>query len=117
MAPMDTVSPFALCSVTTAFTVVPTGFFSTNARYGITSFAIRTRVPGGGVRGTGIGLLASGLGVWSLRTTEPAFTDFLLVGPRAGTRSTNTHPTCGTGLPPMRRPWSNNHLYLPWNSW
>ena len=32
-----------------------------------------------------------------------------LVGPRTGVRITNTHPTAGTGLPPMRRPSSNSH--------
>ena len=34
-----------------------------------------------------------------------------LTGPRTGVRATNTHPTCGTGLPPMRRPSSNSHGY------
>ncbi len=40
-----------------------------------------------------------------------------LTGPRTGTRSTHTHPTCGTGLPPIRRPSSKSHVYSPWNSW
>ena len=40
-----------------------------------------------------------------------------LVGPLTGSRSTNTHPTNGTGFPPMRRPSSNSHGYVPWNSW
>ena len=95
----------------------PTGFFSTNPRYGRTAFIIFSRAPGGGAFGTGIGLRASGLGVCSLATTFPVRTALRLVSPRAGTRSTKTHPTWGTGLPPMRRPASNSHLYLPWNSW
>jgi hypothetical protein len=40
-----------------------------------------------------------------------------LVGPRTGDRSTKTHPTWGTGLPPTRRPGSNSQAYWPWNSW
>jgi hypothetical protein len=36
---------------------------------------------------------------------------------RTGLRSMNTHPTFGTGLPPMSRPASNNHPYTSWNSW
>ena len=40
-----------------------------------------------------------------------------LTGPRTGTRSTKTQPTCGTGLPPINRPSSNSHSYSPWNSW
>lgn len=31
-----------------------------------------------------------------------------LVGPRTGVRATNTHPTAGTGLPPMSRPSSKS---------
>ena len=46
-----------------------------------------------------------------------SFTDCRLFGPRTGERSTNTQPTCGTGLPPMSRPCSNSQSYLPWNSW
>ena len=53
-----------------------------------------SRAPGGGVLGTGIGRLASRLAF---------FTDFEAIG-RTGNRSMNTHPTFGTGLPPMRRP-------------
>src|SRR3954454_2845357 len=40
-----------------------------------------------------------------------------LATPRTGERSTNTQPTPAIGLPPMRRPSSNNHVYCPWNSW
>ena len=40
-----------------------------------------------------------------------------LTGPLTGSRSTNTQPTNGTGLPPIKRPSSNSHGYLPWNSW
>ena len=40
-----------------------------------------------------------------------------LVGPRTGARSMNTQPTWGTGLPPIRRPFSKSHGYWPWNSW
>ena len=32
-----------------------------------------------------------------------------LTGPRTGVRSRNTHPTPGTGLPPIRRPSSKTH--------
>ena len=53
-----------------------------------------------------------------------ALTDFFesltarrLIGPRTGTRGTNTQPTLGTGFPPTRRPSSNNQSYWPWNSW
>ena len=36
---------------------------------------------------------------------------------RKEARSMNTQPTWGTGLPPMRRPFSKSHGYWPWNSW
>src|SRR5436853_2297325 len=44
-------------------------------------------------------------------------TDRRLAGPRTGARSTKTHPTFGTGLPPISRPSSKSHWYWPWNSW
>ena len=117
MSPIFTVIPFAAYPSTTAWTVLPTGCFSTNPRYGITALIIFSRAPGGGVFGTGIGLRASGLGVCSFATTLPVRTALRLVSPRAGTRLTNTQPTWGTGLPPMSLPSSKSHLYLPWNSW
>ena len=40
-----------------------------------------------------------------------SLTDRRLRGPRTGDRSMNTHPTWGTGLPPMSRPWSNSQPY------
>ena len=46
-----------------------------------------------------------------------ARTALRLIGPRTGLRATQTHPTCGTGLPPTRRPSSNNQSCSPWNSW
>ena len=95
--------------------------------------------PGGGVVGTGIGggrLLARptagptpaarlvvGLGdPPSAAALRPdggfdARTALRLIGPRTGLRATQTHPTCGTGLPPTRRPSSNSQSCSPWNSW
>ncbi len=73
-------------------------------------------LPGGGVFGVGIGRLASALGR-PARTGAPwtrpdlrlaSATALRLVTPRTGVRVTNTHPTCGTGLPPTSRPSSNN---------
>src|SRR3954452_8646530 len=76
---------------------------------------VATAGPGGGAVGTGIGCSAG---------TEPvpraarvdvdrvdclaSLRDCLLLGPRTGSRSTNTQPTCGTGLPPISRPGSNS---------
>ena len=95
--------------------------------------------PGGGVVGTGIGAAASllarrpdprlPLDSWSVWVDPPsaaalrpdggfdARTALRLIGPRTGLRATQTHPTCGTGLPPTRRPSSNNQSCSPWNSW
>ncbi len=95
------------------------------------SFALR---PGGGDLGVGIGPDASLLPVRTVLSSrddprrerppddrrlpppDPRVA-FRLIGPRTGTRSTHTQPTCGTGLPPMRRPSSKSHVYSPWNSW
>ena len=77
--------------------------------------------PGGGAVGTGIGRDASLLARPSAGSTRPlgraaafvaffeSFTARRLIGPRTGTRGTNTQPTLGTGLPPMSRPSSNSH--------
>ena len=70
----------------------------------------RATRPGGGLVGIGIGRLASLLAV----RREPAPSLFepralRLTGPFTGTRFTNTQPTCGTGLPPIRRPSSKSH--------
>ena len=75
--------------------------------------------PGGGAVGTGIGRLASLLAFRRLTDSAPPDPDRdrRLTGPFTGSRSTKTQPTNGTGLPPIRRPSSNNHGYLPWNSW
>jgi len=84
--------------------------------------------PGGADVGTGIGAFAeidgsSAAGFCPRRrpgdfsTIFCSLTERRLTGPRTGTRFTQTQPTCGTGLPPMRRPSSNNHAYSPWNSW
>ena len=106
--------PFAAYESTTPFTLVPTGCFSTNCKNGMSSFAIFCFALGGGAFGIGMGLLAAALaGAASFLTTFPVFTERRLVGPRTGKRSTKTHPTRGTGLPPMRRPSSKSHLYLP----
>ncbi len=40
-----------------------------------------------------------------------------LRGPRTGWRGLKIHPTPGTGVPPRRRPRSNNQGCSPWNSW
>ena len=40
-----------------------------------------------------------------------------LTEPRTGTRSTNTQPTPGTGLPPQSRSPSKSQVCSPWNSW
>src|SRR4051812_20247330 len=42
------------------------------------------------------------------RPVRASLTDRRLAGPRTGVRSRNTQPRPGTGLPPMRRPSSNN---------
>ncbi len=55
--------------------------------------------PGGRLVGRGIGAVLFGT---PRRGGASVFT-------RTGNRSTNTHPTCGTGLPPIKRPCSNNH--------
>ena len=143
---------------TVPFTLVPTGWCSTNSRNGINSlttspaFVVRSRRPppasnrwdtdgdeeeeagddssllgsvllrpGGGDVGTGIGSIAAALALrllrpLSLSRCEPRFAPprdapvaFRLTGPRTGRRSTNTQPTCGTGLPPIRRPSSKSH--------
>ena len=70
----------------------------------------------------GIGALASLLAFFGTATAPRlaaswARIAFLLTGPRTGVRSTNTQPTCGTGLPPIRRPWVKSHGYSAWNSW
>ncbi|HAB57009.1 MAG TPA: hypothetical protein DCE75_03050 [Acidimicrobiaceae bacterium] len=39
-----------------------------------------------------------------------------LTGPRTGARGTYTQPTSGIGLPPIRRPSSKSHSWVPWNS-
>ena len=82
------------------------------------------RAPGGGADGTGIGREASLVARPTARGAFVALTDFFesltarrLIGPRTGTRGTNTQPTLGTGFPPTRRPSSNNQSYWPWNSW
>ena len=75
---------------------VACGFGAGACGFGAGSFAA-----GGGAFGIGIGLFASRLAF---------FTDFVADG-RTGKRSINTQPTFGTGLPPMRRPASNNHGY------
>ena len=56
--------------------------------------------------------VVGGLGAFLASLTERR-----LAGPRTGDRSMKTQPTCGTGLPPIRRPSSNSHAYWPWNSW
>ena len=89
-------------------TVLPTGaaaaFFEGNV------------APGGGDLGTGIGFIASAL-TFTLGADSflPPFSasrmERRLLSPRTGVRLTNTHPTFGTGLPPISRPSSNNHAY------
>jgi len=78
-------------------------------------------LPGGGADGTGIGWLASGLPTRTLSALRPrrdraagserweSRTAFRLIGPRTGTRFTNTQPTCGTGFPPTNRPSSKSY--------
>ncbi|NDB05551.1 MAG: hypothetical protein EBX95_07330 [Acidimicrobiia bacterium] len=72
--------------------------------------------PGGSDFGTGIGFIASAL-TFTLGATSffPPFSasrmDRRLLSPRTGVRLTKTHPTFGTGLPPISRPSSNNHGY------
>ena len=46
-------------------------------------------------------------------TTFCSLTDRRLTGPRTGVRNTNTHPMCGTGLPPTSLPSSNSQPYSP----
>ena len=66
--------------------------------------------PGGGAIGTGIGWLASLLADRRAGAFSAAVALALrLTAPFTGTRLTKTQPTCGTGLPPTRRPSSNNH--------
>src|SRR5882757_3396231 len=91
----------------------------------------RLRRPGGGAFGTGIGPRSSplelGPACCAFFTAEPdparvrfrpaARVAMRLFGPRTGVRAMNTHPTPGTGFPPIRRPSSNSHSYSPWNSW
>ena len=120
---MRTYTPCAEYVSTTPFTLLPILYFSTNSRNGVRSLTavvglVRALAAGaavadvvaafvlaaslmfgGGVRGIGIGLLASRLAF---------LTDFAADG-RTGKRSINTQPTRGTGLPPINRPPSNNH--------
>jgi hypothetical protein len=112
------------------------GFAVEGAFCGAAGFAPGIVALGGGAFGTGIGRLASGLDIGarlsrrprpprsaSGSATPPSFlrraslTALRLIGPRTGVRATNTHPMCGTGLPPISRPSSNSHGYVPWNSW
>src|SRR5690606_34497587 len=76
---------------------------------------------GGGLVGTGIGPLASGeafrAGAFFALPFLASRTARRLVSPRTGLRGRKIHPTCSTGLPPIRRPSSNSHGYCPWNSW
>ncbi len=118
----------------------PLGAFFGAAASALASAAAAAARPGGGDLGLGIGPDASRLPVrtvesssWLLRRLRPdprrpppppppplpplPLVALRLIGPRTGTRSTQTHPMCGTGLPPMRRPSSKSHLYSPWNSW
>ncbi len=44
-------------------------------------------------------------------------TAWRLRGPRTGWRGLKIHPIPGTGVPPRRRPRSNNQGCSPWNSW
>ncbi len=44
-------------------------------------------------------------------------TAWWLRGPRTGWRGLKIHPMPGTGVPPRRRPRSNNQGCSPWNSW
>ena len=44
-------------------------------------------------------------------------TAWRLRGPRTGWRGLKIHPMPGTGVPPSRRPRSNNQGCSPWNSW
>ena len=114
-SPIDKFAPCDVYASTLALTVDPTGDFSTNVKNGITSFVSRTRAPGGGAFGTGIGLLAEALAflVFFSTTLPPLLIARRLVDPRTGSLSTNTHPTLGTGFPPSRRPSSKSHSYLP----
>ena len=74
--------------------------------------------PGGNDFGTGIGFIASALTL-TLATPLPGLSAEgcasrmarRLLSPRTGVRFTNTQPTFGTGLPPIKRPSSNNHSY------
>ena len=54
------------------------------------------------------GRVGRGIGAVLLGTPRRA-TESVLA--RTGRRSTNTHPTCGTGLPPSKRPMSKSHVY------
>ena len=73
--------------------------------------AVRVVAPGGGFFGTGMGSLARLLAVRQelVAGALDFFVAFRDTGPRTGVRSTNTHPTCGTGFPPTSRPSSNSH--------
>ena len=119
---------------TTPDTAVPTGCSPMNSRKGSNSFTVlaappppdaaagagagsgaeRVARPGGGEVGTGMGSDAMGdaFGARSdptlRRASRVARFDF---GPRTGVRATNTQPTCGTGLPPTRRPSSKSHSW------
>ena len=73
--------------------------------------AFRVVAPGGGFFGTGMGSLARLLA--ARRELVAGAVDFFVAfrdtGPRTGVRSTNTHPTCGTGFPPTSLPSSKSH--------
>ena len=80
----------------------------------------RRVAPGGGDFGTGMGFMATALTLARVRlagmtsSSEPGLasrTARRLLSPRTGTRSTNTHPILGTGLPPIKRPSSNSQGY------
>ena len=45
----------------------------------------------------------------ALMALRASLTERRLAGPRTGTRSMKTQPTCGTGLPPISRPGSKSH--------
>src|SRR5262245_1705562 len=83
------------------------------AAAGSGAFLRRPRA-GGGAFGTGSGCDASLLGRPPARVVAVvglplSRTARRPIGPLTGARGTNTHPTWGTGLPPMRRPSSKSH--------
>ena len=94
-----------------SFTGSPTFRTSTVEEAFLVPLAFRVVAAGGGFFGTGIGSLACLLAVRRELVAGPV--DFFVAlrdtGPRTGVRSTNTHPTCGTGFPPTSRPSSKSH--------